>query len=92
MTVHEDKLRCLEEATRLVCGERGEVYGTPYDNFSRIAALWEPLLAVSVTPRQVALCMIAVKMARLVNSESHEDSWIDMAGYAACGMACKMAD
>jgi hypothetical protein len=34
----------------------------------------------------VALLMIGMKLARLRHNPSHEDSWVDVAGYAACGM------
>ncbi|MFN7882545.1 MAG: DUF6378 domain-containing protein [bacterium] len=27
-------------------------------------------------------------MARLKNSPNHRDSWVDLAGYAACGAEC----
>lgn len=29
-------------------------------------------------------CMIQVKAARLVNQQTHEDSWLDIAGYVGC--------
>jgi hypothetical protein len=29
--------------------------------------------------------MADVKLARLANDDKHEDSWVDLAGYAACG-------
>jgi hypothetical protein len=29
--------------------------------------------------------MVALKMARLCVDEKHMDSWVDIAGYAACG-------
>jgi hypothetical protein len=29
--------------------------------------------------------MVAVKQARLIISPNHEDSWVDIAGYAALG-------
>jgi len=34
----------------------------------------------------VALMMAAMKLARLRFNPTHEDSWVDLAGYAACGM------
>ncbi|MBC8158976.1 MAG: hypothetical protein H8E94_06565, partial [Alphaproteobacteria bacterium] len=37
-----------------------------------------------VTPAQVALCLIDLKMARLVHDPKHLDSIVDVAGYAAC--------
>jgi hypothetical protein len=62
---------------------RGARYGTPDENFSRIAHLWEPILGVEVTPQQVGLAMIAVKLARLIETPDDEDGLVDLAGYAA---------
>ena len=62
---------------------RGERYGHPGTNFARIASLWEPILGVEVTPQQVGLAMIAVKLARLIETPDDEDSIRDLAGYAA---------
>ena len=36
------------------------------------------------TPAQVALCLIDLKMARLVHAPNPLDSIVDVAGYAAC--------
>lgn len=69
-------------AHRLVSGQRGKDYGHPSEDFARIGALWAPILGVEVTPRQVALCMIQVKVGRLCNTPTHLDSLIDIAGYA----------
>jgi hypothetical protein len=62
---------------------RGERYGSPSENFTRIAHLWEPILGVEVTPQQVGLAMIAVKLARLIETPDDEDGLVDLAGYAA---------
>lgn len=62
---------------------RGERYGHPSENFGRIARLWEPILGVSVTPQQVGLAMIAVKLGRLIETPDDPDSIADIAGYAA---------
>ena len=62
---------------------RGERYGSPGENFARIAHLWEPILGVEVTPEKVGLCMIAVKLARLIQTPDDPDSIRDIAGYAA---------
>ena len=48
-----------------------------------IAARWSMTLGVQITPAQVALCMIDVKLARLAHDPAHADSAIDVAGYAA---------
>lgn len=64
--------------------DRGVNYGTPLENFNEIALRWRVILKTPVTAAQVAACMIEVKMARLAQTPSHEDSVVDIAGYAAC--------
>ena len=71
----------LDEAKRLVQGNRGASYGHPIEDFSRTALIWQAILGVEVTPEQVALCMIGVKLSRLVQSANHHDSQVDIAGY-----------
>ncbi len=71
----------LFEAHNLVHGVRGEDYGHPYHDFSRTAKIWSAILGVDVTPEQVALCMIGVKMSRECNRPKR-DNRVDIAGYA----------
>lgn len=63
--------------------ERGARYGTPKANFGRAALIWEAVLGSPVTPEQVALCLLGVKLARLVETPDDPDSIADLAGYAA---------
>jgi len=48
-----------------------------------IAARWSVTLGRPVSPAQVVLCLIDLKLARLAHDPEHEDSRIDVAGYAA---------
>jgi hypothetical protein len=73
----------LDEANRLTHGDRDKNYGTPYINHKRIADIWTVILGIEVTPSQVALCMAGVKIARLVETPDHLDSFVDLAAYAA---------
>lgn len=75
----------LNLAAEIIVGERDTTYGGPEDNLGRIAKIWTVILEREVTPNEVANCMIAVKLARLVKSPQHLDSMVDIAGYAACG-------
>jgi hypothetical protein len=75
--------RILDEANRLTHGDRDKNYGTPYVNHKRIADIWTVILGIEITPSQVALCMAGVKIARLVESPDHLDSFVDLAAYAA---------
>lgn len=70
----------LEEAKRIVHGERGENYGHPFEDFSRTAQIWSAVLDIDVTPEQVALCMVGVKISREVNRPKR-DNIVDGAGY-----------
>ena len=71
--------------------DRGKAYSPPGPNFKRIADLWSAILGVPVEPWEVALCLSAVKIARLAETEGqHPDSWVDLAGYAACGAEITM--
>jgi len=73
----------LDEANRLTHGDRDKNYGTPKVNHERIAALWSVVLETEISPAQVALCMAQVKVARLIESPEHLDSFIDAAAYMA---------
>lgn len=80
----------LEEAERCVCGQREQDYGGPEDSFQRIADLWnaycgfdDGLGKFSVV--DVAVMMGLLKVARIASNPQHMDSWVDLAGYAACG-------
>jgi Domain of unknown function (DUF6378) len=75
----------LHAALKACMGARQDVYGRPEDNFSRIAKLASIAMQREFTTVDVVLFMLCVKLARISNMPTHDDSWIDMAGYAACG-------
>jgi len=69
--------------TAKVLEERRDDYGEAADQFKAIAARWSITLGMPVTPVQVALCMIDLKLARLTYDPRHIDSVVDVIGYAA---------
>jgi hypothetical protein len=73
----------LEEAQRLVYGDRGLDYGHPLDECCRIASLWSIILKAKVKPEQVPLCMVAMKISREMNRRKRDNA-VDIAGYAEC--------
>lgn len=83
----------LAEAEGLVCGDRNYQYGPPTQDFDRIAALWTILFdgklksGEAFSNSDVALAMVALKLSRL-SWRRKFDSWVDVAGYAACGWEC----
>lgn len=87
------KKSVLEAAIQTVA-DRGVPYGGVEDNFGRIARMWNQHLVNrglletathGLGPDDVAMMMILMKVARLQALPSHQDSWVDVAGYAACG-------
>lgn len=75
----------LDNAKRCVCGQREQDYGSPENNFERIAALWNAYLgAKTVDAVDVAMMLALLKVARIKTGRGTVDSFVDLAGYAAC--------
>ncbi len=47
--------------------------------------MWSAILGIKVSVRMVYLCLLALKISRLVKTPSHTDSWVDICGYGALG-------
>lgn len=78
--------KLLEKAASTVCEDRNQQYGRPETNFQRIADLWTAYTGHWITASDVASMMILMKVARIQASKGKSsDSWVDIAGYAACG-------
>ena len=70
------------EAEAIFAGETQGEYGHPVDNLVTIANLWQPIFADGiVTPRKVALAMVALKIARDIGPSSKRDNLVDAVGY-----------
>ena len=80
-----NRAECLETAKKCVCGHREQEYGSPEDNFATIASLWTVYLNHPVKAKDVAMMMALLKIARIRTGTATEDSFVDLAGYAACG-------
>ena len=81
----------LENAIKCVCGDRDKQYGNPEDNFAKIAEYWSVYLGKEVNAVDVAMMMSLFKIARIQTGTGTLDSFVDLAGYAACvgEIACK---
>lgn len=86
----------LAEAHAAVMG-RGEAYGYVENSFGQISELWSWWLEdkyvgtgkgnydlTPLDPKDVAVMMALMKIARLKLDINHQDSIVDLAGYAAC--------
>lgn len=83
---------CLDAAKDITTKDRNDQYGEPEDCFALIAKLWTAYTAVNLSSADVAAMMIMLKVARVRNGKAKDDSWVDMAGYAACGAECAAWD
>lgn len=92
-----DRELILKEAITCTCTDRNLQYGGPESSFPAIAELWTGYLRASghnitLTAKDAALMLMLFKTARAITSETPKaDTYIDMAGYAACAgeIACK---
>lgn len=90
MAADEKQKPMLHRAEDTINGPRQNDYGDKLVNFAQIANLWTGTIGHKlqvgrpITPEDVALCMIQVKVARLAKSPDHQDSILDIAGYAGC--------
>lgn len=79
----------LDGAKTAIMGDRNNQYGPPDEDFVRTAgALSELGFQVDgepLDPHHVAVMMIVLKTRRLMWDASKLDTWLDIAGYAACG-------
>lgn len=77
----------LQEAQRLVHGDRGQDYGHPIDDFTRTAKMWTALWREKLRPEahlgpeDVPMAMICLKISREQN-RAKRDNATDIAGYA----------
>lgn len=82
----------LDKAKAVVTGQREQDYGSPESNFGLIGQLWTVYLDHLVTAQDVANMMCLFKIARIKTGCGTEDSYIDAAGYMACGGEIATAD
>ena len=82
----------LDAAAAIVTKDREADYGAPENSFTTIASFWDTYLKArkpgALQAHDVALMMSLLKTARLAENPAKTDSWIDLAGYSACGAEC----
>lgn len=83
------KTHIADYAKRITNGARRQNYGTPEQNFERIARFWNDYLKNKgvitddiINPTDVSLMMVLMKIARISESPDHLDSYCDLVGYA----------
>lgn len=97
MTPIEKREDILKQAIDIVCSDRNNQYGEPEDNFSVIGELWSaylnarcthPGVRVDIGAQEAADMLILFKVARSATAVNPKtDTYVDIAGYAACAGA-----
>jgi hypothetical protein len=83
----DDRRQLLEEAGRLITGDRTATHGNYSQEAARIGKAWAAILRLpdDIPPHVVAACMLALKACRATSGRPNRDDWVDAAGYAANG-------
>ena len=88
-----DRAEILQKAEQCVNGQREQDYGSPENNFETIAKFWNTYIKASkswvkvlpdLNAKDVAVMMALLKIARIAGGGGSGDSYVDLAGYAAC--------
>lgn len=69
------------KAAQLVGGDRHELYGDPFDDYTRTVRLFELLTGIGLTVEQAVIFMQCVKMSRAANAFT-PDNMVDLCGYS----------
>ena len=78
-----DKTEILRTANEYITKDRASTHGEAENNFTNISRLWSAYLNHPVTPQDVAILMVLLKVVRFKGNPSHVDNAIDMCGYSA---------
>lgn len=77
----------INEAIKVVTGDRQDAYGNPRADFEGIALIWTGILNSKlkepITPEDVPLMMIGLKLRREAHKHK-DDNLIDIHGYGIC--------
>jgi len=79
----------LLEAMQCITVDRAATHGDAENSFLAIADAWSwwlhnrPIPDDPLSPADVAMMMVLFKIGRIAGNKTHEDNYVDLAGYAA---------
>ena len=74
--------RILSDAADII-DERSKTHGHYDLTILRTSKLWSDYLEREIDPMDVAICMALLKLARTMETRSHNDNFLDMVAYIA---------
>lgn len=77
-----DPHKTLNQCAELI-GERGKDYGGIEDNFTTISVIASLVTGQKLTPYDVAMVLVATKLARMSGSRDKDDNYLDAINYLA---------
>lgn len=75
--------RALFRSADAAIRRRRPAYGDASASMEALAKRWSVTLGHPITPEQVVLCMIDLKLTRLSHNPRHRNSAVDLAAYVA---------
>lgn len=80
-----NRAEILDKAKDCVTRDRAATHGDAERSFELIADFWSCYLNTAIHAHDVAAMMGLLKIARIRLNPAHNDNWIELAGYSACG-------
>lgn len=77
-----DPHKTLNECAALI-GERGADYGGIEENFDRIAKIASEIIGTPITAYEIAMILVATKLARMAGARDKRDNYLDAINYLA---------
>jgi hypothetical protein len=63
--------------------DRGPIYASPELCFERVSSIVSVIANRTISPYECVMVHVATKLARIAQSQKHEDSYVDAAAYLA---------
>ena len=88
MTADKPRFEILRLAEAAVT-DREKQYNSPDVNYDRVAKIVQVILAeklrpeAELSPADMIMVNLAIKLARLIEAPDHQDTQVDIAGYAS---------
>lgn len=77
-----DPQRTLAECFNII-DERGADYGGIEENFDRIAKIASEIIGTPITAYEIAMILVATKLARMSGARDKRDNYLDAINYLA---------